>query len=104
MIWRFSDGTTVELGGNVDGDTVLAQRLRQKLKGRVLVDVWPPPGGALELNANDPALLDAWLRHELDVLVRLRDLKVTLKRPQGIPDLPPPPWASDEPGDPNVIH
>jgi hypothetical protein len=92
MIWRFSDGTTVELGGNVEGPTLIAQRLRSHLARPRTVSIWPPPGGDAPLDVNDRAILDAYLRSELDYWKRIRGLKLTLKRPDGIPPLPPPPW------------
>lgn len=103
MLWRFSDGTTVELGGKVEGATVLAQRLRADLKEPQQVRIWPPPGGEVDLDLNDPALLDVRLRLELDRLVRLRNLPVTLSRPDGIPSLPPPPWFGQQ-LDPDAIY
>jgi len=100
MIWAFSDGTTVALGGNIEGASVLAQRLRSDLQRGVTVSVWPPPGGDVPLDVNDAALLDKWLRDELAWRQRARGLELTLKRPDGIPELPPPPWDTslDDPG------
>lgn len=96
MIWRFSDGTTVELGGMVEGPTLLAQRLRADLAQPQVVTAWPPPGGDVELDAGDPALLEAWLRSELRYWADVRGLALTLKSPTGIPPLPRPPWAGSE--------
>jgi hypothetical protein len=102
MIWTFSDGTTVELGGKVEGATILAQQLRAVLaRPRVLVEIWPPPGGNVELNVNDAALLDAWLRAELR---DRRHLPLTLKRPDDVPPLPRAPWSGTDDHDPDVIH
>jgi hypothetical protein len=96
VIWRFSDGTTVELGGNVEGDSYFAQHLRGKLDEGASVMVWPPPGGDIELDAGDAALLNAWLDDRVDWLTRVQGSKVKLtERPEGIPPLPPPPWAPD---------
>ena len=93
MIWAFSDGTTVALGGNIEGASVLAQRLRSDLAGGVMVSIWPEPGGRVPLDPNDAALLDAWLSHEIDWRQYARKLDITMtKRPDGIPALPPPPW------------
>lgn len=103
MIWRFSDGTTVELGGAVEGPSSIAQRLRADLPTPRPVSIWPPPGGQVELDVDDPALLDAYLRAQLDLWTRLDGLKLTLARPDGIPDLPPPPWAGT-PGDETVTY
>jgi hypothetical protein len=97
VIWKLSDGTTVELGGSVEGDSVLAQRLRYRLeRGGVRVTIWPPPGGDVELDPADAALLNAWLDAEIEWLERVRGSTVKLtERPEGIPPLPPPPWKSD---------
>lgn len=103
MIWRFSDGTTVELGGNVEGATLLAQRLRAGLAKGALVTIWPQPAEAVVVHPNDPALLEAWLRAELDFWTRVRGLRLRLVSPTGLPPLPAPPWA-DEPLDPQAVY
>lgn len=104
MRWEFSDGTTVDLGGKVEGPTLLAQRLREQLSRPVVrVTIWPPPGGDVALDPSDPALLNAWLRAELDFWTRVRELPLTLKSPDGVPALPPPPWA-DQPHDPSAVY
>jgi hypothetical protein len=97
VIWRFSDGTTVELGGNVEGATLLAQRVRHDIEsGRVEVSIWPPPDDRVPLDVNDAAILNAYLSAVLDFWTRVRGLKLTLQRPGAIPALPPPPWAGTE--------
>lgn len=101
MIWRFSDGTTVGLGGSVEGATILAQQLRETLRRpQVLVEIWPPPGGSVPLDVNDAALLDAWLQWEMR---DRRRLPLTLTRPDNVPALPPPPWA-DQPHEPGRVY
>ena len=96
MIWRFSDGTTVELGGNVEGDTFFAQYLRNEIVEGDTVMVRPPPGGDLPLDAADAALLNAWLDQRVEWLTRVQGSTVKLtERPEGIPPLPPAPWKSD---------
>jgi hypothetical protein len=95
MIWRFSDGTTVELGGNVEGATLLAQRIRAELAEGVRIWLWPPPDGNVPLDVTDSAQLDFYLRQQLDFWVRVRGLKLTLDRPP-VPSLPPPPWAVEK--------
>jgi hypothetical protein len=97
MIWRFSDGTTVELGGNVEGATLLAQRLRVELAETRTINIWPPPGGDVPLELTDPALLDRFLTEHLDYLTRVRGLKITLDRPK-VPSLPRDPRPAREPG------
>jgi hypothetical protein len=103
-LWRFSDGTTVELGGNVEGPTLLAQRLRQQIASVAeQVQIWPQPGGEVPLDVSDAAILDQFLRDELDFWTRVRGLKLKLTRPDDVPELPPPPWAG-QPHDPDVIY
>ena len=93
MRWTFSDGTTVELGGRVEGPTLLAQRLRAELRRGPNVQIWAHPSEPRAVDPQDPALLEAWLRKELDFWTRIRELPLTLSSPEGIPALPPPPWA-----------
>jgi hypothetical protein len=96
VIWKLSDGTTVELGGNVEGDSVLAQRLRYRLERGDRVSVWAPPGGDVELDPADAALLNAWLDAEIEWHTRVQGSTVKItERPEGIPPLPPPPWTLD---------
>lgn len=68
MTWVLSDGTEVELGGEVRGATAFAQDLRQLFEGRYGclpgVGIYPEPGGSVELDLNDPTLLDIFLRQE----------------------------------------
>lgn len=99
MIWKFSDGTTVELGGKVAGDKLFAQWLRLELSQRKTTSIWPAPSESIPFDSNDPALLDDMLSY----LGRLKGVRIA-ERPDGIPPLPPPPWASDESGDQRIIH
>lgn len=99
MTWRFSDGTTVELGGKVEGPTLLAQRLRDELARDPRVRIWPEPGGAVELDTNNPAQVNAWLDQAVEWWRRVRGVVLRIvERPENIPPLPPPPWA-DQPAD-----
>jgi hypothetical protein len=100
VTWRFSDGTTVELGGKIEGATLHAQRLREQLEREPRVNIWPPPGGDVALDVNDPAHVNAWLEQDLEWWRRVRgvELRIT-ERPKDIPALPPPPWA-DQPEPP----
>jgi hypothetical protein len=103
MIWRFSDGTTVELGGKVEGPTLLAQRLRERLERGVRVRIWAPPESAVDLDANDAAQVEAWLRDELRTYTQ-RDLALKLQSPDNIPALPPPPWANQPETPADIVH
>jgi len=87
MIWRFSDDTTAELGGHIEGASAFAQELRAQLaQDRVGVAFGYQPGGGAWLDRNDPALFDAWLEQER---ARMRDPSLRLlERPDGIPPLP----------------
>lgn len=96
MIWRFSDGTTVELGGKVEGPTLLAQRIRDRLGRIKQISIWPQPSEHVDLDHSDPAILNFFLERELDFWTRVRKLPMTLSRPDGIPDLPAPPWAAGQ--------
>lgn len=96
-IWKFSDGTTVRLGGEVGGNAWFAGWLREALGGRPMVSIWPPPGGEVALDVKDAALLDRWLLNELAWVNRARAAGLTLtERPEGVPALPPPPWAGEK--------
>lgn len=96
MIWRFSDGTTVELGGTVEGPTLLAQRLRVEIAETTEIGIWPPPSPPVPFDANDPALLNRLLEGALNRARRLDGLKLTMVPPADVPPLPPPPWAGRE--------
>lgn len=105
MIWEFSDGTTVELGGKVEGPSALARELREGLAtGQARVRIWPPPCEPHEVDGRDAALLDAWLHHKLDLWRRIDRIDVRLKRPEGVPPLPPPPYGAGVEVDPGVAY
>lgn len=90
MTWRLSDGTTVELGGNVDGDSYVAQWLRAELDTYPFVTLGTEPCEPTPLNVADAAQVNRWLDDAVDVLRRVqrRDIRVTA-RPDDIPPLPP---------------
>lgn len=92
MIWRFSDGTTAELGGKIEGASLFAQELWATLaEDRCGVQLYPGPGGGVWLDRNDPMLFDAWLKQEMNRPYR-RDLNLRMtERPTGIPEVPPDP-------------
>lgn len=100
MTWRFSDGTTVDLGGKVEGSSFFAQSVRAELANPpVLVSIWPHPSPDVDVDLQDVALVDAWLRHRVSrpsdawMLVELTDA------PSDIPPLPEPPKGDDVPAD-----
>ena len=93
MIWKFSDGTTVELGGKIEGATLLAQRIRAEMELVENVPIWPAPSSGVSFDRTDPALLDFFLQRQLDFWTRIRGLPIRLTRPDAIPALPPPPWG-----------
>lgn len=105
MIWRFSDGTTVELGGKVEGPSLFAQDLRESLeRGGERVDIWPLPDGAVDLDVNDAAILNVWLDRKVDFFTRVMSVVVKVRsRPDGIAELPPPPWG-EEAAPADAIH
>jgi hypothetical protein len=105
VTWRFSDGTTVELGGKVEGPSLFAQRLRAQLAdGDVAVHIWPQPCASVSVDLNDAALVHAWLKQEIDLLNRIDDVIVKLRsKPENIPALPPPPWG-DAPAEAGRVY
>jgi hypothetical protein len=87
--WRFSDGTTAELGGTIEGASLFAQELRAELEQAGLTVITGRlPGGATRLDRQDLALFDAWLKQELAKPSRVKaGLRMT-ERPERVPDLP----------------
>jgi len=72
-VWRIADGTRIELGGRVTGDSAFARELRQRFALRLDVDLYPPPGGNVPFDPNRPHLVDVAVRtlarqHRLEVL------------------------------------
>ena len=67
MQWRFADGTVVQLGGRVTGESHLARTLRVQLEllpeGYARdVPIGPPPGGDERLVLTSPYHIAAWCR------------------------------------------
>jgi hypothetical protein len=105
MTWRLSDGTTVELGGKVEGPSLFAQELSEEIARGVQVDIWPLPDGWVDLDVNNAAILNRYLDRKVDSWKRLRNVIVKVRsRPDNIPALPPPPWANEEPAPAGAIH
>jgi hypothetical protein len=105
MTWRFSDGTTVELGGKIEGPSLFAQTLRAQIAdGEVWVHIWPQPSTSVLVDLNDAALVHAWLEHELDLRNRIDNVVIRMRsKPENIPALPPPPWG-DAPAEAGVVY
>lgn len=104
MTWRFSDGTTVELGGVVDGPSLFAQTLRADIASGTDVAIWPEPGARVPLDVNDPAIVHRWLEEEVAYWNRVRNVVIRMRsKPDNIPALPPPPWG-DAPAEPGVVY
>lgn len=105
MTWRFSDGTTVELGGKVEGPSLFAQELRERFEsGKAEVAIWPQPDGNVPLDLNDVALLHAYLEAKIAFWNRVRNVVIRMRaKPENIPALPPPPWG-DAPPEAGVFY
>lgn len=94
--WRYSDGTTVSLGGNVEGASLFAQSLRADLAlPLVLVATGPIPGDGEELDVNNIELMDIWLNQELQ---RPYWGSTRLLEGPELPEPEPPDEDDDEPG------
>jgi hypothetical protein len=102
--WRFSDGTIVHLGGEVEGSSLFAQELRRELEQPDLeVQIWPHPNPGVPLDRNDLALLDTWLHLEMERPFRAWLGLGFLERPENIPPLPPPPADDDQGATPDDL-
>lgn len=105
MQWHISDGTVVTLGGEVDGASLFAQELREWLQNDPSAPCWPLPGPQPAWDPHDPALLDFAVRRELDTFNRLQKTRLTVRRPEGIPPVPPVPYEQAAPSSPaSIIH
>lgn len=66
--WVMSDGTEIDLGGEVRGESAFAKDLREEFKAYeewgASVSVYPEPGGGLPLDINDPTLLEMFIRQQ----------------------------------------
>ena len=65
--WTLSDGTEIALGGDITGDSDVADVLRDRVDcvregGRYPVQISAPPSPARDLDLDDPLLVDAWIR------------------------------------------
>jgi hypothetical protein len=71
MRWELADGTVVSLGGEVDGDSALAARLRldaadAKHGAPDLISVGAQPGSWERLDVNNAQLVNIWVRTAAD--------------------------------------
>lgn len=103
MIWKYSDGTEVALGGLVTGASSWALRVRKGLR------YYPMLGGvqgrteATTVDPSNPALLDAWLERELRDANRRLNVNL-LERPEGFEPWVPPTVPSDLPDDEDTVY
>jgi hypothetical protein len=102
--WRFSDGTIATLGGNVEGASLFAQQLRAALADEPQVGIWPVPFEPVELDVNDPALLNRWLLDRMSTPVHREQRLKLIESPKDIPALPPEPVDDDEDGPAIEVH
>lgn len=103
MKWEFSDGTVAHLGGDVEGATVFAQRLRSAIASSdTTVSIWPEPSESVALDVEDPAIFDRFLRNEV-AIPALGWMMTSLVRAPEVPPLPDPPWDDEDDGIP-MIH
>lgn len=105
MIWRFSDGTTVELGGKVEGPSLFAQSLRAQIAdGEAFVHIWPQPSTSVAVDLDNAALMHAWLSSEIELRNRIDKVVIRMRsKPENIPALPPPPWG-DAPAEAGRVY
>ena len=66
MEWKISDGTVVHLGGEIEGDGPVAQRLLEDLQRMadgvlVYVGVRPEPAGSEPLDLDSALHVNAWV-------------------------------------------
>lgn len=87
MRWEYSDGTTVDLGGKVEGASLFAQALRRALADDPVVELGPTPSPTAALDVKDATHLDAWLSQQRS-LWPYRDAVKLTKRPDDIKPLP----------------
>lgn len=92
-MWRFSDGTEADPGGEIRGVSVFAQRLRAELARGVSIQIWGQPSSAVPLDVNDTGHVNQWLNQALDYETRVRgnSLRITKRHPEITP-LPEAPW------------
>ena len=97
-MWRFSDETEVDPGGEVRGASLFAQRLRHRLEtGRARVTLWAQPSDSVDVDLAHTGHLDLWLRTMLDRENRIEGNPVRMvEHHSPLMPLPAPPW---EPSD-----
>lgn len=105
LTWYMSDGTEVELGGEVRGASLFAQELRVAFENH-LSDLGPDrvriglaPGGMAILDLNDPFLLDTFIRERGRSPARAE--RVTVAR---APEFERPAPSPAPPFDPDVLY
>lgn len=100
LTWRLSDGTTIALGGTVEGASLVAQEIRRGLAERPRVPEWgDEPCREIALDPYDPMRLDQWLTILVGRQVRCHGVKISIReRPDGIAELPGGPRPSEGSG------
>lgn len=90
MIWEYSDGTKVELGGRIIGDSPFAQDLRRILP-LDWVELGPHPSPSVPLDPSDATHLDVWLngmawiyRAETRLVRRPKNIPPLIVRPSAV--------------------
>jgi hypothetical protein len=70
-MWRLSDGTVIEPGGEVAGSSKVADNVRYTFAecrfGPVLFPLGPQPDSSGKLRLGDLAAIDAWLKYKAPI-------------------------------------
>ena len=96
-MWRFSDGTEVDPGGEVRGTSLFAQSLRASLEWGASIQIWAPPSNRVELDLTHTGHINQWLNEAIDRETRIKGNKLTMtERHSPLQELPPPPWKPED--------
>lgn len=102
-MWTFSDGTVFHVGGSVEGSSLFARELREKvdlvLDGtRLWAPTRPLPASGHQLDLQHAGVLDVWLEQQ----GKRAGLRI-VERPTELPALPDDGFV-DAPYDPEVVY